>query len=360
MKRILVYGLSDNIGGIETFFLNYYQELHKKTCIFDFITDYQKLVFEEELQAQGSSIYHIPSKKQNPIQHIYSFYTILQEHPEYEIVYFNIITATVFITLLSTLPFTGLTRIIHSHNNSAKHALIHLVFRPLLNILKIHRLACSQEAGLFMFHRKPFTIIHNAIHCERYKADDGIRNAVREELHLQNKLVIGHVGKFCYQKNTLYLLSIFKEIHSINPDAILLLIGDGEDHDAVIEAIHSLAIENCCILTGMTTRVPDYLQAMDVFVLPSRFEGFPLVAIEAQAAGLPCLLSSAITPDIAITPLVTFLSIQEHPAVWANRLMDILTTHEVSDPVQQLQSSGYDIKLEAEKFSKLLLSFGDN
>lgn len=176
---------------------------------------------------------------------------------------------------------------------------------------------------------------------------------VRKKNKLEDKFVVGHVGRLCYQKNTFFLIDIFSEIYKKCKDTALVIIGDGEDRQEVEKYIKTKGMESNIKLLGMRDDVSDFMQAVDVFVLPSRFEGLPVVAIEAQAAGLPCFLSKQITEKTDVTGNVQFLSLHKTAEEWAD---NILRTRGWSrmNTKGMLQKAGYDITLEAEKLEKIL------
>ena len=205
---------------------------------------------------------------------------------------------------------------------------------------------------------KKFTIIHNAIDSKNYKFDLEKRDNLRKSLNIENKFVIGHVGRFAYQKNHKFLINIFYELQKIEPTSVLMLVGSSVNDDQFIikakEQVKKLNIENKVLFLGMRNDVPDLMQAMDCFILPSSFEGLPLVAVEAQSAGLKSYLSDVITDEVKITDLVEFISLKESPEHWAKQILSN-RNYIRKDMTDEVKKAGYDIKTEIKKIEKFYL-----
>lgn len=359
IKRILVYGMTSNRGGIEAYLMNYFRILAGKGVIFDFVTDYKEIAYKEEIEKLGGKVYYIPNRREGILKHMKSLRNILLEHKEYRSIYFNILSASEVFTVLSAVGVKGVKRIVHSHNNSVKTIGRHKVLRPLLAKLADVKLACSDEAAEFMFGSKSFErheseIIFNAINVEKYQYDLKIRNEVRENLKLtENTFVVGHVGRMCHQKNSLFLLEIFNHIYKKNNNAVLLYAGDGEEREKVENAIEHYGIKENVLLLGMRNDVNELMQAMDVFLLPSRFEGLPVVLVEAQAAGLQCICSDRFTKKSDITGNVQFISLDKDVDYWARVVMDRCEI-ERKDTTDMITKAGFNIVHEVDKLEKIL------
>lgn len=358
MKKILVYGMTNNRGGIESFIMNYYRLFDHNKIIFDFVTEYPHIAFEDEIIKTGSRIFYIPFRRRNILKHIFSLRKLINNHSEFSAIYFNILSANGAVALLGLIDKRNLIKIVHSHNNSVKRLWEHKLFRPIINILSDYKLACSKEAGTFMFGKKSLkknqiVIIKNAINCDEFCFNKETRETVRNKYQIQNKFVIGHVGRLCYQKNTLYLIDIFNELYKICKNACLLIAGEGEDRLLVENRIKELNLQEHVLLIGMCNNVSDFMQAMDVFVLPSRYEGLPVVGVEAQAAGLPCFFSDEITREVSITKLVNFISIHKEPKFWAEKILqakDIVR----SDHTKKIIENNFDINVQSKFFEQYL------
>lgn len=358
MKRILIYGMTKNRGGIESYIYNYYRFMDRSNITFDFVSEDEEIAYGEEFKAFGSSVYYIVSRREGLFKHITSLRKIIK-NGRYDAVYYNLLSASAVFSVMASSGLRGVKTIVHSHNNSVKNLGTHLKLRPLLNLLTDQRLSCSVPATDFMFgekHRKDTIIINNAIDLEQYRFDPAIRAQVRAEFGLGDAFTVGHVGRLCYQKNTLFLLDIFFAVLKKMPDAHLLLIGEGEDRAEVEQKILDLGIKENVTLAGMRSDVPRLMQAMDLFLLPSRFEGLPVVGIEAQAAGLPCFFADTFTHDTAITDKVTFIPLEATPVEWAEAIMACKgATREDRSGI--IRKQGFDIREGARKLQRTLTEF---
>ena len=217
------------------------------------------------------------------------------------------------------------------------------------------RLACSKYAGEWMFGKNSeFKVINNAIDLSKFRFDQTVRDCIRNELGINDKFVVGHIGRFCYQKNQGFLIDIFNEITK-TADAVLLLIGSGETKSNIEERVKSLGLVDRVIFAGNKSNANEYYQAMDTFVFPSRYEGLGMVAIEAQTSGLPVICSTQVPAEVAITDLVKFCPLSASAADWA----EFILGHRVSerkDTTDEIRNSGYDIATEAKKLEEFYLN----
>lgn len=355
MRRILVYGMTENRGGIESYLMNYFKSFDHSKIIFDFVTDSPSVAYEKEIISLGSKIFYIPSRRENVIKNMLSIRKIVLENG-YDTVYYNILSASAVFSMLGLLGTKRVKIITHSHNNSVGNLKVHLTLRPLLNFMTDKRLACSVTAAKFMFgkrYAKRTVIINNAVDTERFKFNSLVRNEVRKEFGIENRLVIGHIGRLCYQKNTLFLIDIFNEIVKQNKNAVLLLVGDGEDRNAVINKINQLGLHKSVIMTGVRSDIHRLLQAMDLLLLPSRFEGLPVVLIEAQSAGLRCLTSNAVTKAAKITDLLQYINSNASASFWAKKAIQC-ANYERFDTAEETKNAGFDIRTQAAYLQEVL------
>lgn len=367
-KRILQVGMTNNIGGLETYLLQQFNNLNKDRLIYDFVnvTINDHIVFENELIKNGSIIYNICSRRKNPVKHYLQWILLfLKYKKKYTGIVLNALSLEYVFPVFMAKIFGINIRIIHSHNSGFENKInIERKFlisfnKILLNFSATDYWACSQKAGEWMFgENKKFTIIHNAIDSKNYKFDLEKRDNLRKSLNIENKFVIGHVGRFAYQKNHEFLINVFYELQKIEPASVLMLVGSSVNDDEFLikakEQVKNLNIENKILFLGMRNDVPDLMQAMDCFILPSRFEGLPLVAVEAQSAGLKSYLSDVITDEVKITDLVEFISLKEAPEHWAKQ---ILSNRDYirKDMTDEIRKAGYDIKTEIKKIEKFYL-----
>ncbi len=215
--------------------------------------------------------------------------------------------------------------------------------------------ACSRLAGEWLFGsqipQEEIKILPNAIEVEKYHYQPKVRRKMREKLGIENRIVIGNVGRYCYQKNHRFLVRAFSKALEQNPKLFLILIGQGELEDGICAFVKELGIENSVLCLGWQANIEDYLQAMDVFCLPSLFEGFPISVIEAQAAGLPCFVADTVTREAGITDLVSFMPLDEE--IWCQALAGCRAEHSRERVDELIGKKGYDIKMAAGRLREL-------
>ena len=243
-------------------------------------------------------------------------------------------------------------RILHSHSTQEGglqiNKYLHYLNRPSIKRYATHQFACSDEAAIWMFGQKDFhnnrcTIIKNGIDIDQMRCNLEIRERVRKQCSFHNKRIICHIGRFAEPKNHRFLIEIFKQIHFIQPDAILVLIGDGELRSEIEEMVQSNGLQDNVIFTGVRGDINQLLQAMDVFVMPSLYEGLPVALVEAQASGLTCIVSDKCSSEAKILDSFEYLSLQDPPQVWARRILAAPISREI-DAVKKVRAAGYDIK----------------
>jgi len=343
-KRILVYGMTNLKGGIESYIMNIYRNLEYNKIIFDFICDFSEIAYYEEIKKNGSKVYFIPSKRKNLFLHLWQFFKILKTHKEYEVVYFNILNAS---AAVSMIPVKILRRkiISHSHNSSDINLKIHNKFKWLVNKLSDKKLACSNEAGKYMYlNGDEYIVVNNAIDIEKFSYSEKIRKNLREKLKIEEKRVLLHVARMDKVKNPLFLIEILKKLVTKDKNYILFYIGKGNLEEEIKEKVKEYKLEQHVIFLGQVDNVDDYMQIADAFVLPSLFEGMPIVLIEAQVCKLPIIISDNITKDIILTEKVVYLSLKENIETWVNEIDKIvLNTNRNSINIDKLKEE-YDIK----------------
>lgn len=359
-KRILVYGMTDNLGGIETYLMNLMQEVNKYEVKFDFICDFPSISYSELISEYNSKVYFIPAKSKGLLKHWKELVKILLEHKEYNTVYFNVLDAGTVFTML--IPWLLRKKIVtHSHNNETTKKKLHRYCRPALVLMTKQYLACSQSAAEYMFGKIPHiqkkvVLVPNAIDFEKYKYNTQIRDVKRKELKiLDNMCVIGHVGRLSEQKNPFGMLDIFKEVLKREKNTLLLSIGTGELDEEVKAYASELGIEKHVKFMGKRTDVHELFQAMDVFFFPSFYEGFGIVVLEAQAAGLKCVVSNNIPHEVDITGNVSFIDLDSKATIWADELLKRSKQKRCSVE-EKLEESEFNIKNYGQIVDKLLLS----
>ena len=365
--RVLQVGMTRNLGGIETYLIEQFRHLDKTKIDYDFvnITGEYSICYEDEILASGSKIFKVVSRHKNPLLHYWQWFNILLQHKGvYDVIVLNTNSLEYVFPLVLGKVFGIPVRVIHSHNSCfenkqglARRLLVGMN-KKLLAWSANLRFACSQYAGKWMFKDNPYHVIYNAIDIHKYDADLAVRNEMRQALNLDTALTLLHVGRFSYQKNHSFLLDIFKEVHSIHPDSVLLLVGDTSEESEFLtdvkEKIKAYGLESSVRLLGRRDDVNRIMQAADVLVMPSFFEGLTVVGIEAQACDLPLLLSDTVTKELGLLPSTQFISLDAGAKAWAEVIVNS-KQHNRRSRYEELKAAGYDIAFETERVEKLLI-----
>ncbi len=365
--RVLQVGMTRNLGGIETYLIEQFRHLDKSKIDYDFvnITGEYSICYEDEILASGSKIFKVVSRHKNPLLHYWQWFNILlQNKGVYDVIVLNTNSLEYVFPLVLGKIFGIPVRVIHSHNSGfenkqglARRLLVGMN-KKLLAWSANLRFACSQFAGQWMFKDNPYHVIYNAIDIHKYDADLIVREETRNALGLHTELTLLHVGRFSYQKNHSFLLDIFKEVHRIQPDSVLLLVGDTtEESEFLTEVkrkIKAYGLGNVVRLLGRRDDVNKIMQAADVLVMPSFFEGLTVVGIEAQASDLPLLLSDTVTKELGLLPSTQFISLEAGPTAWAKAIVNS-KQHNRQSRYEELKAAGYDIGNETERVEKLLI-----
>ncbi|MEG2050933.1 MAG: glycosyltransferase family 1 protein [Oscillospiraceae bacterium] len=344
-------------GGTEAVVLNYFNNINKEKFHIDFLlhgSESENLDNETHnyLKSQGSRIYYVTPRGKNFLKNKKEIRNILKDN-SYDIVHSHMDAAGSF--FLKEAKDLGIkVRVAHSHNtdnqinkgNLFKNKIYTIILNYAKKSIKNYAnvfLACSDAAGKWLFGNTPFIVINNGIDIAKYSYKDGVRLEQRKKYSVDDKIVIGHVGRFCYQKNQEFIIKIFYELSKDIEDICLILIGDGESKKDIELMINNLKIKEKVILLGSISNVNEVLQAFDVFVLPSNFEGLGIVAIEAQTAGLPCVISDSVPQEVEITEAVKFLSLTDSAECWCKEIIGLLTNYKRKDNSEKIKKAGYDI-----------------
>lgn len=344
-------------GGVEAVVMNYYRNIDKSKIQFDFICDDDSTnIPYEEIESLGGRVILIP-----PYQKVFKYQKelirIFKEN-NYKIVHSHINTLSVF--PLRAAKKAGVpVRIAHSHSTTNKAEwkknLMKQALRPLCKLYPTHYFCCSELAGRWLFGDKEYDkgnvfLLNNAIDLDKYKFDKKIRDAKRKELGIKkDALVIGHIGRFVQQKNHIFLIDIFNEIVKKNKDTVLLLAGQGPLMEETKAKVKELGIEKNVQFLGQRSDANELYQAFDVFLLPSLYEGLPVVGIEAQAAGLLCFLSSDMTKETKVLDSTIFMSLSNGAEEWASKLLESYSNFKRTDTKEEISNNNFNIKLESSK-----------
>ena len=359
-------------GGVTSLILNIAEAMDREAVEFDYLTFFDRTEFAEERALKcGGKKYVVPIDHfRNPvIRAFFKFFdSIIEIHKcKPDILHLN--TSDHYDAVIALAAKLAGTKkvILHSHNSSSESktgiaAVVYPLLKKLINALSDCNLACSEIAAEYMFtdavlSAHDYRIIRNGIHTKRFEFSDAARREVRNQLGMQGNIIIGHIGRFTEQKNHKFLIDIFEEIFRAEPKARLLLIGQGELEEKIrFYAAQSLA-RDAIVFYGTSSRIPEMLQAMDCFLLPSLYEGLPVAAVEAQAAGLPTILSDTITKEVDITQLVAYVPLDASPEQWAKTVLgSIRSTEGRSQWAEAVKNAGFDIQETADEITKIYQS----
>ncbi|MBQ2094333.1 MAG: glycosyltransferase family 1 protein [Firmicutes bacterium] len=351
-------------AGIETMLMNYYRQIDRSRIQFDFLAN--KPVpgeYDEEIRGMGGRVFVSPGL--NPLhfpQYKRFVADLLRSSPEIGIVHAH--NEAMGYYALKSAKDAGLpVRIAHAHNTQIikdyKYPL-KMVCKQLLPGAATDYWSCGRDAGIYYYGEKRWNesgfILHNAIDVPRFAFQKETRESLRQAHGLENCFVIGHVGRFNVQKNHARLLDVFAEVAKTEPSARLALIGVGELEQSVKEKAQTLGLQDRVLFLGQMADVSGWYQAMDCFVMPSLFEGLPVVGIEAQAAGLPCVFSDRVTDEVLLSPAARRVPLEADDAEWAKEILAAKRPEaERTQGADIVWQSGYDIHAEAQKLQEIYL-----
>lgn len=358
MIRVLQVVNSADRGGSETMIMNLYRNINREEIQFDFTNhNSKKAAYDDEIESMGGYIHHLPKfKGYNYFQYVAAWRDLFRKHTEYGIVHihnYNIAGIVSRIARKMGVPVI----ITHSHSTRlnmswVKKAVFYLFYRSMLKN-STHRFSCGENAGKFLFRDKDFIIVPNAIEVEKFRFNSEKRQHLRMKLGISDESkVYGHVGSFRTPKNHQFLIDCFAEIVRRDFKSKLVLIGSGELFEQIRLKVKYLGLSDSVYFLGQQSNVSEWLSAFDVFLLPSLWEGFPVSVVEAQCAGLPCVVSYSIDPSVNLTNQVTFVSLNTSIREWAQIIESVHPTDR-QDMGRIISMSNYDI----EKASKWLSGF---
>lgn len=342
--RVLQIGLSPSFGGIESFLLALCAQMDQEKYSFDFVAYDQTAARESDFSSIGD-VFHIKNRK-NPLAYAKELSQLYSR--KYDIIHIHKNSAVDVVPFICSKYAGNAKLIAHSHSTSSSvktSSFIHSLGRK--EILKVskRKLACSAVAGQWLYGNDEMTdrIVPNGIDLNKYSFNISKRQKMREKLGLSNTLVLGCVGRFCPAKNQAFVLRVLKKLRNANVNAKALFLGDGAGLNLIKTSAKQLNVFDHSVFTGSVRNVCDYMQAMDVLLMPSLYEGLPIVAIEAQASGLPVLLSSEITDEVCLTEAVRKLSIEpDHESDWVKAVCES-TGHNNRKIISNARLGAFDI-----------------
>lgn len=356
MVRVLhVIGKMDR-GGAETMIMNYYRNIDRSKIQFDFLVHTEKKGdYDDEIIYLGGGIYRIIEYLvYNTFSYKKACSNFFKENHNYDIVHGHIGScASIY---LSEAKKYNIFTIAHSHNTKGKLEFKEIIFRIVTkNTKKIADFfcGCSLQAGIDRYginiaESELFCVIPNAIDLEQYVYSDERHRALKKEWNLENKIIFGHVGRFEKQKNHKFLIEIFSHICKKEPSAYLILVGDGSGKNEIERLIIERGLGERVILTGIRKDISNMMNLFDLFLFPSFYEGLSVALIEAQATGLPCIISNTIDIKSVLTDNVLAISLNKTAEVWADEALTFLKSFERKNEYNRIVDANYDIKKAAE------------
>lgn len=363
VKKILIIGMTNIMGGVETFIYNTVMNSDKKKFKYDFLVHgYKECIYQKEIEDfyDGKvSFYFIPQYKKNPLKCIRALVRFYNKYGnEYDIIHLQTgATSEVFYVY----PFVKKTKamvIIHSHIGAGNHLFENAIARLFVNYIVDKRLACSKVASHWLFgkrNEKTTKIIMNGIDNERFRYSEKARAKIREKYGISDdNFVVGHVGRFSFQKNHFFIIDIFIEILKVDETAQLILVGVGENEDRIKNICQERNLLSSIHFVGNQKNTEDFYSAFDVFLMPSLYEGLPLVGVEAQASGLPCFFSENIDLQILISDRAEMYSLTMKASEWAERILKVRYVNKdrklYSDIIHE---KGYSIRKTVEELEDI-------
>lgn len=339
-------------GGVEIMLYNYYKYINRQDISFDFLVSSNTIgMIEKKLIGLESKVYHITPRSENILKFLIQTCKIIFESPRYDVVHVHNDHFS-FLTLAIAFFAKVKVRVAHSHNAHMKmnpfiYAIVALC-RKMTVLFATDFFACSSDAAIELFGKKKFEsgeiiLLKNAIELVDFQFNEINREKVRRELGIQDENVVCNIGRIKHQKNQMFLLEIFSELLEIEPDSILIIIGEGELKEALIHKASELCIISKVLFLGVRSDINKVLSAVDIFVLPSLYEGLGIVAIEAQAAGLPTLVSNFVPKEVAITELVHHIELKKSPKDWATEIVRSRGNKVRPNFLKELSLAGYNI-----------------
>lgn len=365
MTRLLIFGLKDPAGGVESAVMSYVRHFDHDAIAADFAVFGADFSLAPEIESMGGKVLYLPVRRRDPLGYRAAAEKIFRDD-RYDAVWCHFSGLTNIDFLINAKKYGVPLRAAHAHTASLpwgsplmKYPVIaaHEKNKRVIDKYATHLFACSRSAAAFMYGEKNAAkamIVPNAADLSRFAVSDG--KDARKSLGIpEDAFVAGHVGRMCVAKNQKFLIDIFAALHKINPNAVLLFVGDGELRDEVRAHAAASGCGDAVVFTGARTDLPGLYAAMDVFCLPSLTEGFPVTAVEAQACGLPCVVSAqAVEESVNISGAVRFVSLAASPEAWAKELLSAGAQGK-RDCRKALEQAGFEIVSAAKKLQDFFI-----
>lgn len=347
----IVYELG--VGGIQSFLMNVYRNIDRSKVQFDFLLSTEKIgVYEKEIEEMGGKVYRVSDRKKNFLKNRKELDVFFKNHKEYDCVHYHCSSLT-YITPLEMAAKHGVeTRIIHSHNSMLAsqnpiNKIIHAINKKRIDKFATDYYACSDLAGKWLYEGclglEKMVVVKNGIITKKYMFNENDRDNYRKKLNIESKIVLGNIGRIAPAKNHQFLLKTFQILNKKIPNTMLLIVGDGPERKNMEKLAENLEIADSVKFLGQRDDVPQLLQAMDCFVMPSKWEGFPVVMVEVQTSGLTCYVSDVVTKQAMLNTNVTYLSLDKGENYWADVLAENCYTWKRYNSIENIINAGFDI-----------------
>lgn len=344
--------------GISTVILDYYSYFDKNKFQLDLIASGEyNYELVTEFQNIGVNIRCLPSRKISVMEYIKALIALIKKE-KYDAIYIHGSSSLMCIELVIARIYGCKIRVVHSHNTTCNHKKVDRILRPLFYKSYTRALACGTDAGKWLYGNRPFDIVKNGRNTDTYRFNEEKRREMRNKLGISDDTIaIGHVGNFNKQKNQQFLIDLIKQNIEDSVDIKMYLMGDGSTKNSIMEEVKTEKLDKNICFTGSINNVPDMLQAMDIMLLPSLHEGLPLVVVEWQMAGLPCIVSDAVTRECAYTDLVCFLPLSDINA-WNKKIKNLkkcdrAVTSKLA--IRKAKEHGFDLKMNAQQLQQYFI-----
>lgn len=327
-RKILYVGYSANMGGIERFLINVSKNLNQEKFEISFLINKgTKVCFQDELQEKGIKFFEITNRKKSYRQYIRDLKEVYSKN-NFDIIHFNIMNFSLFERIVLANKYSKARIIIHSHSGKINKVyrrtrVLDKVGRFLTQNMEYERIACGEKAGEWLFGKKEFLVLNNGMEVEKFRFSEENRRLIREELYIsESTKILGHVGAMAPVKNHRFLINVFYEYQKIEPNSKLVLVGEGSLRHELEQEVQELKIQDKVLFLGRRDDTEKIYLAMDIFVMPSWFEGFSIAIVEAQVNGLKCYTSANVSRESNVIGNVEFLSLEENAEYWARRIYE--------------------------------------
>lgn len=357
MKKILIMPtLGLDLEGITSVIYNYTKAMNREGLEISFLTYGDlKPVLRERFEALGEILF-VSDRKQSTVGYVKDCMTLLRSR-RFDAVHIHGNSGTMMIEVLLAKLCGVRNVMVHTHNTRTNHPVVNTLLKHPMMWLSQECLACSEGSGKWLYGKHPHKVLNNAIELSNFRFCESLRQRYREEFGIGDGFLIGHVGHFSEQKNHFFLIDVFATFHKLEPASRLLLISDGPRFQQVKEKVAALGLQDAVIFAGRRSDVAGIYSAMDLFILPSCWEGLPLVMVEAQANGLPVLASDVITGEAKCLDRVYYKPLEDGAESWAGELQRLKNCFfdRQEGVLTAVAEKGFDIQKEAEVLRNLYL-----